>query len=438
MERIIEVKINGQFSSKSSKCAGVQGEGNVTSLRITFDQSWQGYGKRIIWRNAKGLNPVAVILDTQSLIDPENSQLGYITYIPPEPLEFAGWCSFTVEGYSEDEGIVAVAFSVMDTLEVRPGGTGSPAEPTASQALQLQYEIDGLLGRVNNALNGALEEASSYAGMAAQSAEDAASQVELAKDVLESCGQVLEENRLSAEESQGYARESLSHAQTSADYAQESQGYAGQSAEYAQQSLGYANESLSCAGQSGSHALISQSWAVGGTGARQGEDTNNAMFWSLQAQAAAGGGVMSFNGRSGTVLPQSGDYTAQMVGADPQGSAQAVQSLLDSHTQNSSNPHGVTAAQAGAVPQSRKVNGKALSSDITLSASDIGAAASAHTHSASKISGGTISTGSLFANAAAQQTLERAQVRNIKAGTVELEAGVSALETGQIYFVYEG
>ena len=135
--------------------------------------------------------------------------------------------------------------------------------------------------------------------------------------------EVLEENRLSAEESQGYARESLSHAQTSADYAQESQGYAGQSAEYAQQSLGYANESLSCAGQSGSHALISQSWAVGGTGARQGEDTNNAMFWSLQAQAAAGGGVMSFNGRSGTVLPQSGDYTAQMVGADPQGSAQA-------------------------------------------------------------------------------------------------------------------
>ena len=106
MERIIEVKINGQFSSKSSKCAGVRGEGNVTSLRITFDQSWQGYGKRIIWRNAKGLNPVAVILDTQSLIDPENSQLGYITYIPPEPLEFAGWCSFTVEGYSEDEGIV--------------------------------------------------------------------------------------------------------------------------------------------------------------------------------------------------------------------------------------------------------------------------------------------------------------------------------------------
>ena len=149
-------------------------------------------------------------------------------------------------------------------------------------------------------------------------------------------------------------------------------------------------------------------------------------------------GVTSFNGRSGAVMPQNGDYTAQMVGADPQGSAQTVQSLLDSHTQNSSNPHGVTAAQTGAVPKSRKVNGKALSSDITLSASDIGAAASAHTHTASQISGGTISSGALYANASAQQTLGGAQVRNIKASTSDLKAGASFLETGQIYLVYEG
>lgn len=47
---------------------------------------------------------------------------------------------------------------------------------------------------------------------------------------------------------------------------------------------------------------------------------------------------------------------------------------LISHIGNKSNPHGVTAAQAGAVPTSRTVNGKALSSDITLGASDVGAA----------------------------------------------------------------
>lgn len=43
---------------------------------------------------------------------------------------------------------------------------------------------------------------------------------------------------------------------------------------------------------------------------------------------------------------------------------------LDNHTH--------TAGQVGAVPTSRKVNGKALSSDITLSANDVGAAPSSH------------------------------------------------------------
>lgn len=40
----------------------------------------------------------------------------------------------------------------------------------------------------------------------------------------------------------------------------------------------------------------------------------------------------------------------------------------------------LTAANVGAIPTSRKVNGKALSADITLSASDVGAATSGHTH----------------------------------------------------------
>lgn len=60
-------------------------------------------------------------------------------------------------------------------------------------------------------------------------------------------------------------------------------------------------------------------------------------------------------------------------GSDAYGSAAAVQTNLNSHTNNKNNPHGVTAAQIGAVPTSRTVNGKLLSSNITLSASDVGA-----------------------------------------------------------------
>ena len=80
---------------------------------------------------------------------------------------------------------------------------------------------------------------------------------------------------------------------------------------------------------------------------------------------------------------------ASDVGADASGTAEskanAVQSSLNTHTNNKSNPHGVTAAQAGAVPTGRTINGKALSSNISLSASDVGAL---------PISGGTL-TGNL-------------------------------------------
>lgn len=48
-------------------------------------------------------------------------------------------------------------------------------------------------------------------------------------------------------------------------------------------------------------------------------------------------------------------------------------------------------ALSGYVPTSRTINGKALSSNISLSASDVSAAASSHNHAASEITSGTLS-----------------------------------------------
>ena len=52
------------------------------------------------------------------------------------------------------------------------------------------------------------------------------------------------------------------------------------------------------------------------------------------------------------------------------------------------------------VPTSRTINSKALSADITLSASDVGAAASSHTHDAADLTSGTIADARLSANVA--------------------------------------
>ena len=82
----------------------------------------------------------------------------------------------------------------------------------------------------------------------------------------------------------------------------------------------------------------------------------------------------------------------------------------DAHESNKSNPHSVTASQ-------------------------IGAAASSHTHSAAQVTAGTLA-GKVLANASAQATVGTAQLRNIYAGTADIGAGAS-LASGVIYLVYE-
>lgn len=70
----------------------------------------------------------------------------------------------------------------------------------------------------------------------------------------------------------------------------------------------------------------------------------------------------------------SGTTWARADHVHPTDTSRAAASDLTSHTGNTSNPHSVTAAQVGAVPTSRKINGNALTSDVSLTASDVGAA----------------------------------------------------------------
>ena len=72
------------------------------------------------------------------------------------------------------------------------------------------------------------------------------------------------------------------------------------------------------------------------------------------AMPAPDTGVTTFNGRTGAVLPVSGDYTADMVGARPGSWLPTTQEI-------------------NAVPTSRTINGHALDANITLSADDVGA-----------------------------------------------------------------
>ncbi len=114
------------------------------------------------------------------------------------------------------------------------------------------------------------------------------------------------------------AATSAQTAQIAAGAATDAASTASAAAEAASGSASEAQESAAAAAESaasvGGINKTAQSWAVGGTGTREGEDTNNAKYWAEQAQQAAGGGVVSFNGRAGSVVPQAGDYNKEMVG----------------------------------------------------------------------------------------------------------------------------
>ena len=153
-------------------------------------------------------------------------------------------------------------------------------------------------------------------------------------------------------------------------------------------------------------------------------------------QKGAAGGVASL-GSDGrvpkTMLPE--------MNYDPAGSAAAVQNNLTSHINNKSNPHGVTAAQAGALPTA----GGTMTGPIAMGSNKItGLAAPTENADAARkqdvdakanIASPTFTGTPKAPSSATDYTTAR--IRNIRASTTDLTAGSSSLNSGELYFVYE-
>ena len=151
MENTIQININGQFVSKSSKNAGSEGSGNVTELLITFSDEWAGFAKRIIWKDAKGENETHILL----MPDIEGDSSCYKTTIPKEALTECGWCTFTIEGYNEGN-VNSVIKSVSDCLFVSHSETSyKAAQPTSDVVMQLQNQLEKLIPQVKTLLDNA-------------------------------------------------------------------------------------------------------------------------------------------------------------------------------------------------------------------------------------------------------------------------------------------
>ena len=106
-------------------------------------------------------------------------------------------------------------------------------------------------------------------------------------------------------------------------------------------------------------------------------------------------GLLKSNGNGQIVEAQAEtDYQTPLTAETDYATPSQVNSLVSSkaeekdlvaHTGNTSNPHGVTAQQTGAVPEGRTVNGKALTGDIALTAADVGARPDTWTPTATEV-----------------------------------------------------
>lgn len=198
-------------------------------------------------------------------------------------------------------------------------GAATATEKAAAAAASAKTATDaaGEAQTAENSAKGYASTSGTNATAAAQSATDARS----AKAAAETAASTATSAKATAETAKTGAVSAQSKAQSAQAKAEGAAADAEESAAAAAQS----------ATQVAANSKTAESWAVGGTGTREGEDSNNAKYWCESAQAIAGGGVTSFNGRGGIVKPQKGDYTAEMVGADASGAAAAVQSNLDGH-----------------------------------------------------------------------------------------------------------
>ena len=180
---------------------------------------------------------------------------------------------------------------------------------TARYGEQVRGSIVNALEAMNDDINDDTQSAGAYAQQAETSAQNAAqtasnlsstlTRIETdmeAYDAAEQSRDTAEQERATAEAARKTAEQEREDVES---------GYVAQARTYAQQAAQHA---------SSDNAILSQSWAVGGTSTRYGEDTNNAKYYAdLAAEVVTEGGVASFNGRTGNVLPESGDYDSDSI-----------------------------------------------------------------------------------------------------------------------------
>ena len=151
-------------------------------------------------------------------------------------------------------------------------------------------------------------------------------------------------------------------AQSAANTATGAASSASQSAATASGSASQAQASAAAAAQSAASVdgvnKTAQSWAVGGTGTRPGEDTDNAKYWAQQAQTAVGGDFATKTEAQGYVTEHNqsagahADIRAAIAGSVRYDEAQSLTDEQKAQARTNIGVDGVAAKSIGSVSKS--------------------------------------------------------------------------------------
>ena len=251
--RVITAYCADETMQLSSSIAGAAGSSNAVTLRLSFSPVWDGTTKKVYFYDATKAQSVCIICTTDKLVSGEADM--YDIPIPAEALDVAGKLLLTVKGVvvsgNAAERVMVSATATMGVLDADiPSGDNTPVEPNATQAEQLQAEIDDIKSTVTNAYASATAAANSATASAtsATAAQTAQAASESARDLAVSAktaAQTAETNAGTYSTSAGNSATAASGSATDANSAktaaQTAQTAAANYATYAQ---GYANSIL--------------------------------------------------------------------------------------------------------------------------------------------------------------------------------------------------
>ena len=227
-----------------------------------------------------------------------DGDLNIIQKLDDEPNDVGGLTSAELKAKFDESGNIIKKYvneTLIPAVLTDDATEESRKQAEAARVAAEQGRVTAEEGRVSaEAARATAEQARSEAESSRVSAENARAEAETAR-ADETAG-IVARATAQANAAAGSASQAAGSEQSAKDAAGTATGAASsasQSAAAASGSASQASAAAASAAQSAANGETAnknaQSWAVGGTGTRPGEDTNNAKYWAEHAEAVAGG-----------------------------------------------------------------------------------------------------------------------------------------------------